>query len=200
MRLLSGIASRGLLGPTTSPADQEARQHVIDSLMNRGRDSLAAEQAARTAQLDESYRNRQDAMTRLALTLSRISPAAAMSHAVEVLSGTDFEVHRRWRDDLLAYRGQLEAFLKSKGVQIGGFRIAIRTGPARGGQGPGTTLRIGGSEESRLDLTALPRFASRPESFASELGRATPDLVILAVWAAAGLLLAFSRFMKYDVR
>jgi hypothetical protein len=111
-------------------------------------------------------------------------------------------VHRRWRDDLLAYRGQLEAFLKAKGVQVGAFRIAIRatTATTRGGQSTTSTLRIGGSEESRLDLAALPRFASRPESFASELGRATPDLVILALWAAAGLLLAFSRFMKYDVR
>jgi ABC-type transport system involved in multi-copper enzyme maturation permease subunit len=202
MRVLGTVASRGLLSPTASDAEQQARQHLIDSLVNHARDSLSAEQSARTAQLDESYRNRQDAMTRLALTLSRLSPAAAMSHAVEVMSGTDFEVHRRWRDDLLAYRGQLEAFLKAKGVQVGAFRIAIRatTATTRGGQSTTSTLRIGGSEESRLDLAALPRFASRPESFASELGRATPDLVILALWAAAGLLLAFSRFMKYDVR
>jgi ABC-type transport system involved in multi-copper enzyme maturation permease subunit len=202
MRVLGNVVSLGLLSPTASDADQQARQHLIDSLVSRGRDSLAAEQAAKTAQLDESYRNRQDAMTRLALTLSRLSPAAAMSHAVEVMSGTDFEVHRRWRDDLLAYRGQLEAFFKSKGVQVGGFRIAIRSSNTtnRGGQSSNTTLRLGGTEESRLDLTALPRFASRPESFTSELGRATPDLVILALWAAVGLLLAFSRFMKYDVR
>ena len=96
--------------------------------MTRGRDSLNAELQASTAKLDESYRNKQDAMTRLALTLSRLSPAAAMSHAIEVMGGTDFEVHRRWRDDLLAYRSQLEAFLRSKGVQLGGFRIAVRVG------------------------------------------------------------------------
>jgi hypothetical protein len=127
MRILGNVLSMGSPAPTASDAEQQARQHLIDSLVGRGRDSLAAEQAAKTAHLDESYRNRQDAMTRLALTLSRISPAAAMSHAVEVMSGTDFEVHRRWRDDLVAYRGQLEAFLKAKGVQVGGFRIAIRT-------------------------------------------------------------------------
>jgi len=202
MRVLGNVLAMGSPSPTASDAEQQARQHLIDSLVGRGRDSLVAEQAAKTAQIDESYRNRQDAMTRLALTLSRISPAAAMSHAVEVMSGTDFEVHRRWRDDLVAYRGQLEAFLKAKGVQVGGFRIAIRTTNTtnRGGQGSSSTFRIGGTEESRLDLAALPRFAARPESFASELGRATPDLVILALWAAAGLLLAFSRFMKYDVR
>jgi hypothetical protein len=169
--------------------------------MARGRDSLNAELQASTARLDESYRNKQDAMTRLALTLSRLSPAAAMSHAVEVMSGTDFEVHRRWRDDLLAYRAQLEAFLKSKGVQFGGFRIAIRSTSAtgRGGQ-TSSTFRIGGTDEARLDLGALPKFTPRPDSFVAALGRATPDLVIMALWAAAGLLAAFGRFMKYDVR
>ncbi len=194
-----------LAPPTTggTDADQQARQHVVDSLMNRGRDSLNAELQASTAKLDESYRNRQDAMTRLALALSRLSPAAAMSHAIQIMSGTDFEVHRRWRDDLLAYRSQLEAFLRSKGVQLGGFRIAISSrSSTSGGRTSSQTVRVGspGSEEAHLDLASLPRFAPRPESFAAALGRAAPDLVIMALWACGGLLLAFARFMKYDVR
>jgi ABC-type transport system involved in multi-copper enzyme maturation permease subunit len=202
-KVMSDIFSVAQSSPGASDAEQQARQHLMDSLMARGRDSLNAELQAKTAKLDESYRNKQDAMTRLALTLSRLSPAAAMGHAVEVMGGTDFEVHRRWRDDLLAYRSQLESFLKSKGVQFGGFRVAIRTNTSTsGGRTTNQTLRIGGpgTEDARLDLASLPRFAPRPESFAAALGRAAPDLVIMGLWACAGLLLAFARFMKYDVR
>ena len=152
---------------------------------------------------DEAYRNRQDAMTRLALFLARLSPAAAMGHAVETMAGTDFEMHRRWRDDLIQYRGGLEAYLKEKGVTFGGFRMVVRTSTSASGGGRNTnqTLHIGGPEdESRLDLASMPQFRARPESYASALARAAPDLVIMALWAAGALLVAFARFMKYDVR
>jgi ABC-2 type transport system permease protein len=202
MRVFGTAFQQAGIGPGLSDAEAQARQHVLDSLVSRGRDSLSAELQSRTARLDESYRNRQDALTRLALLFSRLSPAGAMGHAVEVMSGTDFEAHRRWRDDLLAYRAQLEAYLRAKGVQLGGFRIAVRTteSSSRGGRTSNQVFRIGGSEETRLDLAALPKFESRPETVGASLGRAMPDLVIMALWAVAGLLLAFERFMKYDVR
>jgi ABC-type transport system involved in multi-copper enzyme maturation permease subunit len=202
-KVMNDIFALAPPGQGGSDAEQQARQHLMDSLMARGRDSLNAELQANTAKLDESYRNKQDGMTRLALTLSRLSPAAAMGHAVQVMSGTDFEVHRRWRDDLLAYRAQLESFLRSKGVQFGGFRVVVRANSSTsGGKTGNQTVRIGGpgTEDARLDLASLPRFTPRPESFAAALGRAAPDLVIMGMWACAGLLLAVARFMKYDVR
>jgi hypothetical protein len=196
----------GLEGAVNTPEEAEARQRSIDSTLNRVRDSLGQTRDARLLRLDEGYRNQQDALTRLSLVFARFSPAAAMSHAVEVFSGTDFELSRRWRDDLIAYRGQLEQYLKSKGVQFGGFRIAIRSTATVGAGGRGGSTRnsihFGGptSEDARLDLSSLPVFASRPESFAAAAGRAAPDLVILGFWAAGALLLAFAKFLKYDVR
>jgi hypothetical protein len=190
--------------PVNTPEQDAARQRTMDSTMTRVRDSLGQQRDAKLLRLEEGYRNQQDAMTRLSLLFARLSPAAAMSHAVEVFAGTDFELNRRWRDDLVAYRGQLEQYLKSKGVQFGGFRIAIRTttSTTRGGPGSNSTIRIGGptSEDARLDLADLPAFTSRPESFAAAAGRAAPDLVILGFWAAGALLLAFAKFLKYDVR
>jgi len=192
-------------GQVNTPAEADSRQRAIDSTMNRLRDSLGQLRDAKLLRLEEGYRNQQDAMTRLSLVFARFSPAAAMSHAVEVFAGTDFELSRRWRDDLVAYRGQLEQYLKSKGVQFGGFRIAIRstsTSTTRGGGTSTNTIRIGGptSGDARLDLADLPAFTSRPESFVAAAGRAAPDLVILGFWAAGALLLAFAKFLKYDVR
>jgi ABC-2 type transport system permease protein len=190
---------------TQDDAARQSAQRAIDSTMTRVRDSLGQLRDAKLLRLEEGYRNQQDAMTRLSLAFARFSPAAAMSHAVEVFAGTDFELTRRWRNDLVAYRGQLEQYLKSKGVQFGGFRIAIRTtstSTTRGGGTSTNTIRIGGptSEDARLDLADLPAFTSRPESFAAAAGRAAPDLVILGFWAAGALLLAFAKFLKYDVR
>jgi len=187
----------------SSQEEAEARQRTIDSVMGRVRDSLGQQRDARLLRLEEDYRNRQDAMTRLALVFARLSPAAAMSHAVEVLAGTDFDAQRRWRDDLVAYRGQMEQYLRSKGVQFGGFRIAIRSSSTAGGRsGQSNTIRFGGpsSEETRLDIASVPAFSARPESFLSAMGRAAPDLVIMGFWAAGALLLAFAKFLRYDVR
>ena len=201
-RVMSSAFAHAAPGSADSPDDGERRQHVLDSLMSRGRDSLQADLQTELARVDEAYRNRQDGMTRLALFLSRFSPAAAMSHAVEVMAGTDFEAHRRWRDELIGYRGSLESYLKSKGVTFGGFRIQVRTETSSGGRSSNTTFRLGGpsTEDTRLDLSALPQLSSQPESFGRALARAAPDLVIMALWAAAALLFAFARFMKYDVR
>lgn len=190
--------------PVNTPQEADARQRTIDSMMGRVRDSLGQERDARLLRLEEGYRNRQDAMTRLALIFARLSPAAAMSHAVEVLAGTDFDMHRRWRDDLVAYRSQLEQFLRSKGIQFGAFRIAIRTGTSAGtgGRSQSNAIRFGGptSDDARLDIASVPAFTARPEAFVSALGRAAPDLVIMGFWAAGALLLAFAKFLRYDVR
>jgi hypothetical protein len=190
--------------PVNTPEEQDVRQHTIDSLVNRGRDSLSQDRDAKLQRLEEGYRNQQDAMTNLSLVFARLSPAEAMSHAVEVLAGTDFDTHRAWRDDLVAYRRELEQYLKSKGVTFGGFRVAIRSESSSkpGGGRQSSSITFGGpsSADTRLDLSTLPQFTPQTESFVGALGRAAPDLVILGLWATGALLLAFAKFLKYDVR
>jgi ABC-type transport system involved in multi-copper enzyme maturation permease subunit len=202
-RAMQGAFSLLAAGPPGDESAQAAIQARIDSIINRSRDSLQREMREQTARLEERYRNQQDAMTGLALTVSRLSPAAAMSHATETLAGTDFALHQRWRDELVAYRGALEEWLKSKGVEFGsGMRFAIRIGGGSGGGGGGATFRVGstGSEEARLDLTTMPQYSARAESMGVAAGRAAPDLVILGLWSAVTLMLAFWKFLRYDVR
>ena len=193
--------------PANSEAEAQARQLRIDSLVSRARDSLQRELREKQTRAEEAYRNKQDAMTGLALTISRLSPAAAMSHATEVMAGTDFDLHRRWRDELVGYRGSLEDWFKSKGVEFGsGMRFAMRieSNTSRGGSGGGATntFRFGGpsGDDTRLDLGSMPNYQPRAESLASALGRAAPDLVILGMWSTVMLMLAFWKFLRYDVR
>lgn len=190
--------------PAATPEQFEARQRAIDSVMRRGRDSLQADLSSKTARLEEGYRNRQNSFTRLAVFLARFSPAVAMSHAVEVLSETDFEADRRWRANLLAYRETLRGYLKAKGVDTDqfGMRMVVRATDNRaGGGGSDRTFSIGPrAEQTRLDLSGFPSFGPRREGLGEALGRTAPDLVVLALYAVVAFLLAFSRFLKYDVR
>jgi len=194
-----------LLGaPVNSDAEAQARQARIDSIVGRARDSLSRDLRDKQARVEEAYQNKQDAMTGLALTISRLSPAAAMSHATEVMAGTDFDLHRRWRDELIGYRSSLEDWLKSKGVEIGGgFRFAVRvSSTSTGGGGSNQTLRIGGpsQDDARLDLSTMPSYQPRREALSGAVGRAAPDMVILGLWSAVMLMLAFWKFQAYDVR
>ncbi len=202
-RAMSGAFA--LMGtPVNSEAEAAARQSRIDSMVARARDSLSRDLRDKQTRIEESYRNKQEAMTGLALAISRLSPAAAMSHATEVMAGTDFDLHRRWREELVGYRSSLEEWFKSKNVEIGGgMRFAIRTeNRTTGGGGGNVTFRVGGAstEDARLDLSTMPSYRPRTESLTAALGRAAPDLVILGLWSAIMLMLAFWKFLRYDVR
>jgi ABC-type transport system involved in multi-copper enzyme maturation permease subunit len=189
--------------PAASPEEFDARQQALDSIMRRGRDSLQADLAARTGRLEEGYRNRQNAFTRLAVVLARVSPAVAMSHAVEVMSETDFEADRRWRANLLAYRDGLRAYLKAKGVDTDqfGMRMVMRATTTTSGGGNERSFQIGPrAEQTRLDLSGFPAFTPRREGLGEALARTAPDLVVLGCYAALAFLLAFARFLRYDVR
>ncbi|HKV76050.1 MAG TPA: ABC transporter permease subunit [Gemmatimonadales bacterium] len=190
--------------PVNSEAEANARQLKIDSIVSRARDSLSRDLREQQTRLDESYRNRQDAMTGLALAIARLSPAAAMSHAVEVMAGTDFDLHRRWRGELIGYRSALEDWFKAKGVEFGGgARFAIRINQTTSTRnGASQTLRIGGpsSDDAKLDLSTMPAFKPQAEPLSAAMSRAAPDMMILGLWSVAMLMLAFWKFLKYDVR
>lgn len=201
-RLMTG-AFQAAQGPAASPEEADRRQQTVDSVMRRGRDSLQTDLQAKIARLEEGYRNRQNSFTRLAVFLARFSPAVAMSHAVEVLSETDFEADRRWRANLLTYRDALRAYLKEKGVDTDqfGMRMVVRTDVGSSGGRQNQTFQFGPrGEDTRLDLTGFPAFAPQRAAMGDVLARSAPDLVILALYAAIAFMLAFAKFLKYDVR
>lgn len=99
----------------------------------------------------------------------------------------------------------MRGYLKEKGVDTDqfGMRMVVRstTDNGRPGGRQDFGIRIGPREEqSRLDLSGFPSFGPRREAWAEALARTVPDLVVLALYAAVAFLLAFSRFLKYDVR
>lgn len=51
-----------------------------------------------------------------------------------------------------------------------------------------------------LDLRDFPRFIYRSESWAESIGRALPDLRLLAFANILFFLLAFVAFLRYDAR
>lgn len=208
MRGMMTVMQAARLGsPSTSPADAQRKQQVFDSLSQRLNDSLSANLQAKLADLDEAQRNREQAFTALAQTLARISPAEAMNHAVAALAGTDFASEQRWQRDLVAYRDQLEQFLRGKGVQFGRMVFRVKVSNSRsnargggGGGGSGVFMGTGQSPNGRLELGDFPKFTASVVPFGTVVGRAAPDLVILAAYAVVAFFFAFARFMKYDAR
>ena len=185
--------------PPASAAEAEARQVRLDALLKRGRDSLNADLQTKLSAVEEAQRNRKDAFTSLALLVARISPAEALNHSVATLAGTDFEMQRNWFNDLIAYRGQVERFFSDKNVEIGNMVFRVRLGPGPGAGGGGGA-QFGQPTAQRMELGDFPRFTARPESLGKSLQRAAPDLLILGLYAAVALMLAFANFMRYDVR
>ena len=95
------------------------------------------------------------------------------------------------------------AQLRLSFVQTGsGMRFSVQINNTSGPGGKNQTMRIGAptSEDAKLDLSTMPSFRPQVEPLAAAMGRAAPDLVILGLWSGAMMLLAFWKFLKYDVR
>lgn len=141
--------------------------------------------------LQEDLRNRRNVQERLALTLSRFSPASAYELALLEIAGTNIDLKARYEDAMRSYRSQFNDYTDRKQKEsgdIGGIRVTVdsRTGVSI------TTPR----EKGALDLTGMPRFVKpRPASGFPVIDAGI--LVLATLLSFGGSILRFSR---YDLR
>lgn len=140
-------------------------------------------------------RRRQAVMQRLALGLSRISPASAFQLAAMRLAEADIHLKERYEDAIAGYRERFLAFTAGKAEGAGhrgGFRISIDSDS-------GVSIDTGTDTES-LDLSEVPRFAAPREPLGRRLAGMAGDLGWLAALPLLALAGAFVAFLRYDAR
>lgn len=141
--------------------------------------------------LRESALARREEQRRLALGLSRLSPASAYQLVAVAAAGTGLDLLQRWQDAVGAYRVVFLDWMRSQGAQTG-----VHAFRRSGGAGGSSGLDAG----APLDIEDMPRFVP-PRIRASEALASTPlDLGLLASQALLAFALAFVAFLRYDVR
>lgn len=154
------------------------------------RRQVEAEIAAFTARLTKDLRLRKAERERLALSLSRWSPASVYRLAALEIAGTGVSLKTRYEDAARVYKQAFTRFVASRSDQAGGHVVRRRGG---GRSGPA----LGASEP--LDLSDMPRF--QPPARASEDWSTLPgDLGLLATLGLLFFAVGYVGFLRYDVR
>ncbi len=146
---------------------------------------------AYAVKLNEDLRNKKAEQERLALVLSRFSPASAYQLAAMNLAGTDLAAKSRYEDALNSYRTIFTQYLDKKQKetgQVAGIRITLDTEKGFKVDMP--------REQGVMNLSDLPGF-THPDRAASLPAVDFGILVFFCIITFSG---AFIAFLRYDVR
>ena len=142
------------------------------------------------ARMERSYQNRQQQLANLAVILSRISPAAAMTYASMNMAGTGIEGHEHFLALARAFKEKFVEYvdrkLKESGMMTAGGAMMVMAGQR--------------SPEKPVDISDLPAFQYAKERLSDILERVAVDLVLMALLTVLFFAGAYVSFLKYDVR
>ena len=142
-----------------------------------------------SARLDEDRDNRQRVQQRLALTIARISPAAAFSLAASTIAGTSLTLEHHFKDEALEYQRAFANFLQVKnGMVAGGRMIMMRS--------------VIGSDKKPEPINPhdLPEFVYKPMKLPEVIGAGMINLGLLLVFNLVFFFGSTLAFLRYDVR
>lgn len=165
------------------------------------RDGLQARVAENARKINEELRAQKSRQQRLGLRLSRISPASSFQLVALDVAGTGLGLPDRYLGAIEEYRTRYADFV----AQQGGDRMVISAGRRHGasedkaddeGEEDGGMFNSG----KPIDIREMPHFDA-PEVEAAEVIVPTiPDLALLGLLGVACFAVAFTAFLRYDVR
>ncbi len=153
---------------------------VYEDVMTRVRE----EQNRELTKLEEDYVQRKERQARVALMVSRLSPAGSASYSAMSLAGTELERDLRFRVALRNYRSEFTSYYDRKSRELLAMTPNVQTSPVT----------------FKYRFTDLPPFEFPEERLAASLNSALPDMGLLVVWALVFFVAAYFKFLRYDVR
>ncbi len=119
------------------------------------------------------------------MSISRVSPASAVTYIGMNVAGTGFEEQENFLGMLTDYRERFTKFIEDE--------MAKEEQSGRGHMPHG-------SEEGTLDLSQLPPFRYESLGVVDGTMLVLPDLMMLVLISIVFYALAFVLFLRYDVR
>jgi len=170
--------------------EKEARQES-DRAFEDGQDSVR--------KLYDDYDNAMRERAALAQRISRVSPAALFQYAAEAVSGTGPKSEARFLADVRNYSRTYDAYILRKvGKVVGTSPWSFSTGTTLNGKY--ISLQSPFPQEYTGDKSDFPRFVESQPLLVDGLNDGLWDIAGLLVWNILLAGLAFSAFLRTDVR
>jgi ABC-type transport system involved in multi-copper enzyme maturation permease subunit len=159
--------------------DPKAFQTKFQQYIQDLQQDLTSKIDANNAALERDYQLRKGAQQNLAVNLSRISPASALTFGSMTLARTGVDEYDRFLAAVRSYKPIYTKWVNSK-------------------LGQGINFQTG--EQLKIDISDMPQFSIEPEWLSRSLVRTIPDFVLLIVMIIVFFVGAYVSFLHYDVR
>jgi len=167
---------RGENPSDNTPEYQERFRAFLEDLQQRATSSIDE----RNAGLEVDYQAKRRKQQTLALYLSRLSPASALTVGAENLGLTGVREHERFLNSIKQYKPVFTKWANTKMMQ---------------------SLDLGNTgEQEKPDISDMPRHEFEPEKLSESLAAALPDYLVMALMTIVFFMAAYVSFLRYDVR
>lgn len=160
------------------PANTPEYQEKFRSFLTDLQQDLTAQIAKKNSEIEEAYQARRNTQQQLALNLSRISPASALTYGVMSLSKTGIQEHERFLNSLKSYQPIFTKWVNGKMLE---------------------NLNFGGQQPKPV-LDGMPELKFTPMTLSDSLSLALPDLVVMVLMIIVFFTGSFVSFLRYDIR
>jgi len=140
---------------------------------------LTAKIDAKNKEFEDAFQAKRRTQEALALNISRISPASAVTFSALSLARTGIHEHERFLNSIKTYKPIFTKWVNEKMMR---------------------SLNLQGGEQPKPVLDDMPQFEFKPMSVSESFSLALPDLVILALMTILLFVGAFVSFLRYDIR
>ncbi len=131
------------------------------------------------AALERDYQQKKRAQQGLAVNLSRISPASALTFGSMTLARTGVDEYDRFLASVRAYKPIYTKWINSK---------------------MGESINFNTGEQAKISVEDMPQHVYAQERLSGSFVRTIPDFVLLVVMIIVFFVGAYVSFLRYDVR
>jgi ABC-type transport system involved in multi-copper enzyme maturation permease subunit len=161
--------------------DPKAYQQAYTKIFDNAVNELNLRISENNAKIDRDYQLKKDAQQSLAMNLSRISPASALTFGSMSLARTGIDEYTRFLNSTRAYKPVIRNWY---------YTNSSLRDPATG--------RV-----NQIDLkviSGMPKNSFEPERLSQSLARTLPDFGLMLAMIVIFFVGAYVSFLRYDVR
>jgi ABC-type transport system involved in multi-copper enzyme maturation permease subunit len=161
-----------------TPEEQKRYQEDFKASLEENQRWAASQLEKYYSELEKDFRYRKRSQERLALNLSRLSPASALMYSTMSLARTGLDEYDRYLESIRAYKSILMNWVIDQDMK---------------------NFKFSGTRP-KMSLENMPSHAYKPESLSKSFARSLFDIALMFTLIIIFFLGAYLSFRKYDVR
>jgi ABC-type transport system involved in multi-copper enzyme maturation permease subunit len=160
--------------------DQKGYQEKFKKFLEDYQQDLTSKIDENNAALERDYQAKKKSQERLAINISRISPASALTFSTMSFARTGLDEHERFLASIRAYKPIFTKWANSKMMRSIDFS--------------------GSGQTAKVVLGDMPQHKFEPETLSKSLARTIPDFGLMLFLIIVFFAGAYVSFLKFDVR